>query len=87
MRYLFILALVGLAACAMKTPFTGPDGRQAYSLRCPPISGGIGGCYQQAGQLCPAGYDVIDGRSSTVGTINSTGGVIASQQTLTFQCR
>ena len=87
MKYLAVLALVALAACSMKTEFVGPDGRQSYSLRCPPISGGLGGCYKQAGQLCATGYDVIDGRSGTVGAFNANGGVITTQQTLTFQCR
>jgi hypothetical protein len=75
MRYLIVLSLVALAACGTRvTESTGPDGRPAFTMRCP-SDAGI--CYQEAAKRCPGGYEVIG--SGQVGPAN--------HPTLTVVCR
>jgi len=54
------LAAAIVIGCANNKPvqFSGPNGRQAYSMSCSG-RGGWGECYQQLGKLCPGGYDII----------------------------
>jgi hypothetical protein len=61
----------------------GPDGRQAYVMRCSGMGRSLADCYQKAGELCPAGYDVVGGQSGSVGA----GTVIALRTDLVVQCR
>jgi hypothetical protein len=81
MRYFAMLLLI-LSGCAVQPkPFTGPDGRQAYAMRC---GSHLDRCYEKAGQLCPSGgYDVIDRATGTI----MSGNVAAPSHTLAIQCR
>jgi hypothetical protein len=68
-RMLLPLVLVG---CATVTPIVMPDGRRGMSIDCTGESSWAG-CYQKAGQMCPAGYEVISkdgdvGNKVAVGT-------------------
>lgn len=53
---LALLALTGCAAVAPE-PFQGPSGKQAYSMKC---GRDWINCYNDAGRLCPNGYNIID---------------------------
>lgn len=74
MRYLFILALVGLAACGgtMK-PFPGPNGRPAFTAICSP--GDTGTCFQRLAASCQGAYDILDSTAS------------GNVHTITAECR
>lgn len=68
-RMLLPIVLVG---CAAATPIVMPDGRRGMSIDCTGESSWAG-CYQKAGQMCPAGYEVISkdgdvGNKVAVGT-------------------
>ena len=82
----FCLALVGCAVPA--TPVTGPDGHQAYVLKCSGYMRDRQDCLIKAGQLCPTGYSVVDDNSSTNGAI-VTGStvIIAKREYLTISCK
>lgn len=53
----FVSAVV-LAGCVSSKTVTGPSGGDAHYIRCGAAS--LDACYDQAGQLCPSGFDVID---------------------------
>ncbi len=60
MGRLFLLAIVGLAACDTVTArhFVGPDGSpQWWNIEC---HGDTSVCWRQAGAQCPHGYEVVD---------------------------
>ena len=78
MRYLIALAII--SGCASHAPkeFTGPNGRQAYAMRCH-----NSGCYERAGQLCRGGYTILDSSSGPVGV----GGVVSTRREIAFECK
>lgn len=66
MRNIIALSLAAfLGACTTVNEVRGPDGRVAYSLDC---GADRGGCYQKAGELCPAGYTMVDAAQGVVAT-------------------
>ena len=63
---LLTLGAALLAGCASAiTPFTSPDGRQAYAMAC---GNGFSRCYDKARELCGGDYDVIDRISGNIVT-------------------
>jgi hypothetical protein len=81
------IALV-LVGCATAKPITGPDGRQAFLIRC---SRDQGVCVEKAGEVCPRGYTVL-GASGTEGAFVSSGGGLTTvtptyRGQLMVQCR
>ena len=88
-----ILLLAGaallLAGCAVGvTPITGPDGKQAYVMKCSGYMRDRQDCLAKAGDLCPHGYAVVDDSSQTSGAmlIGSTVAV-AHRDYLTISCK
>lgn len=80
------LALAGCASATPK-PFSGPNGRPAYSMRCSGLGRTLDACYQKAGELCPAGYTVVDRSSSTIAVPAGGAMVAAPRETLAIECR
>lgn len=75
---------LALGGCIGVSTINGPDGRPAYALDC-----GMDrqACLKRAGELCPAGYAVIDDSSRTVAAPISGGFFMANQEYLTVSCR
>lgn len=88
---IFTAMLTGLAACSeaiSPKPFTGPDNRQAFAMKCSGFGRTLSQCYAKSGELCPLGYDIIDVSSGVAAVPTSTGGFIAApQHSLAIQCR
>ena len=63
-----VVAVIVSAGCSKAGPrkFTGPDGRDSYSISC---FRSLAGCYESAETLCKEGYDVID-RTAVVIDLN-----------------
>jgi hypothetical protein len=88
----YLLAIVGAAALAGcmsidPTPFRGPDGKQAYSMKCSGFGRTLDACYQKAGEVCPSGYSIVDRSSGTVGFMNQGNMMMAPQHGLVIQCK
>lgn len=84
MRTCFLL-FAALAGCATvePVPFTGPNGKQAYSMRCSGMGRTLDACYQKAGQVCPNGYAIVDRRAGVI----ASGGVAAPDYRLAVECK
>lgn len=78
-----------LVSCANIEPkrFTGPNGKEAYSMNCSGMGRTLDACYQKAGEVCPSGYHIIDRPSSVVGVPAAGGMLIAPKQGLLVECR
>lgn len=86
MRTLSVLILLLVAGCAVPIkpePFTGPSGRQAYTMACSGMGRTLAQCYQKAGELCPSGYNIVDRVSSVGGYPN---GMAFTSQRLVVEC-
>ncbi len=57
---------VGLLGCAEPTPrpITGPNGHQAYVMKCSGVVLTPGECHKKAASFCPAGYDTVEQATS-----------------------
>lgn len=76
-----------ISGCAIQpTSTTDADGRQGYTLNC---SSGIEACRQQAADLCPNQYDVIEHtkKSSTVVPHYGEYPMTINIETLTIKCK
>jgi len=89
MRRMAALGALALAGCVAVTPvpFSGPNGRQAYSMRCSGAGRSMQECYRVAGQVCPRGYDIIDSSSSTVGVGTNGTFVAGPRREMAIECR
>jgi len=90
MKYVVLILPLLLGACASinPQPFSGPNGRQAYSMRCSGMGRTLSACYQKTGELCPAGYNIIDRASGTVAVPVYGGGIVAApQHNLAIECK
>lgn len=84
------LVAVGLTACAeiQPKPFRGPNGGEAYTMRCSGMGRSMEQCFQKAGEMCPGGYWIVDKGSQTVGVPQTGGGtLIATRETLAIECK
>lgn len=52
--------LVACASSITAVPFKGPNGKQAYTMRCSGKGRSIEMCNRKAADVCPHGYDVIE---------------------------
>lgn len=90
MKRIALLTPLLLTACAavQPQPFSGPNGKQAYSMKCSGMGRTLDACYAKAGELCPGGYNIIDRASGTVAVPLSGGGFIAApQHNLAIECK
>jgi hypothetical protein len=86
---LHALVLFLVSSCADVSPqrFTGPNGGTAYSMGCSGMGRDWDDCYRAAGELCPAGYDILNQGSGVVGVPTAAGLMIAPKQTLAIECK
>lgn len=90
MRFLLMGCIaVLLAGCAVSvTPIKGPDGRQAYVMKCSGYMRDRQDCLVKAGELCPTGYIVVDDNSTTRGAVFTGNAVLmARRDYLTISCK
>lgn len=73
MKYLFLVSLLVLAGCASSQPTKGPNGEDAYLVKCG--NAVKSKCVSEANSLCPNGYVQLERKaddyadSTKVGTI------------------
>lgn len=80
------IVFIGCATVEPK-PLRGPNGRPGYSMKCSGFGRTLQECYEKAGQVCPAGYDVVD-RASGMVAVPVNGGVMAApQHSLVIECK
>lgn len=89
MRYLLVLLLAGCAS--EPVAFSGPNARQAYSMKCSGGGRSMSGCYEMAGKLCPSGYNIVGQNTATVAAPvpmqSGTGVVAAPRHELAIECK
>jgi len=66
-----LLAVIVLGGCATSKPIRGPNGTTAQLIECRGAS--IGACYEKAGDVCPAGYLLLDRQPSQAGVMLPVG--------------
>lgn len=83
-----LILLLTLSACAEVTPeyFKGPNGRDAYVMRCSGLGRSWAKCYAKAGEVCPSGYEILSQQSGTVAVPVGGGILAAPRQTLVIEC-
>lgn len=85
MRIAFLCVTLLMVGCAITPkPFTGPSGKQAYSMNC---GSDLPGCYQKAGEVCPTGYNILDRASGTVGVPSQGATVMVPTHNLSIECK
>ena len=67
----WVLAAFVLSGCATSKAINGPDGKMAQLIECRGAS--IGACYEKAGEVCPAGYLLLDRQPSQSGVLLPVG--------------
>ncbi len=83
---IFLLSLVGCMSID-PTPFNGPNGKQSYSMQCNGMGRTMDACYQKAGEVCPAGYSIIERSSSMVGYMNQGIMMMRPREQLAIECK
>lgn len=58
MKNLFLILLLLIAGCATSKPVRGPNGENAYQVKCG--NAVKSKCTAKAADLCPSGYRVLD---------------------------
>ena len=87
-RYLVLLALLTSCAAIEPQQFVGPNGKTAYSVRCSGMGRTLDACYKKAGEICPAGYTIVDRAYGTVAVPVPGGGMlVAPQHNLAIECK
>lgn len=90
MRSTILAVAALLAGCAAIEPqrITGPSGKPAYFMQCSGQGRTLAACYQKAGEVCPAGYSVVDRASDSRVFSTAPGQVHTSvQHALVIECR
>lgn len=84
-----VAACALLAACASVEPqqFVGPNGRTAYSMECSKGGRSLDACYKKAGEVCPAGYAIIDRASTTQITPTQFGPIGSPRHSIAIECK
>lgn len=84
----FLSFLLLLSSCAPVEPiaFKGPKGNPAYSMRCSGMGRTLAQCYKKAGELCPAGYTIVDRASGVVGLPVRGGMMLTPHHSLAIEC-
>lgn len=85
MRYLWLLAAVGLGGCVRTAPVMAPDGSHGILIsNCNDSQA----CYEKAAEICPRGYNVFDRQNQTWAYVPAFYGTRAvNQQELFISCR
>ena len=91
MRILTLLALAALSGCVTASPLVLPNGHQGQLIRCGGAYLEMTDCVAKAGELCPAGFDIVGAdRSSQPFLLASNGtlmGGTIERRSLIVSCR
>lgn len=78
-----------VSGCTTSEPLTSPNGLPGFSVDC--SAGRWSDCYEEASQLCPHGYVVIDRVGDTDTLVSETDGDLSFQtmasRELMIECR
>ncbi len=87
-RLVFFILPVLIAACGIEpTPFVGPNGNTAYSMRCSGMGRSLDACFVKAGEICPSGYNIIDRSTGVVGLPTAQGTMIGTTESMAIECK
>lgn len=88
-KSLILLATILLASCAVPvTQISGPNGQPAFVLKCSGYGRDRQDCLAKAGEICPAGYAVVDDNSQVNGAVVTRYNVIvAHKEYMTISCK
>ena len=90
-KLIIVMAACGvLSACTTAHPMILPDGTTGQVIGCGGVQHSMMDCYEKAGKMCKAGYDVISGGeeygvNSRMATLGGTN-VGAIDRTLIVKC-
>jgi hypothetical protein len=56
-------SLLALTSCISSKQLTLPNGHPGYAIKCDGHLHDMTDCMARAGELCPTGYDVLDGNT------------------------
>ncbi len=66
MKYPIIAyVLVACVSCATSSKIVLPSGETGFAVDCDGTAVSMSKCYEEAGKVCPSGYDVIDQHQNT----------------------
>ena len=84
---MILLMLTSSCAAIEPVPFKGPNGKEAYSMRCSGMGRTIEDCYQKAGEICPDGYTIINQESSLAGSAGQGSAYLVTKRGLAIECK
>jgi len=84
--YLIPILFLGCATIEPE-PFEGPNGRQAFSMKCSGWGKDIHMCYEKSSELCPSGYQIIDTTEKVKGASTGYGVVVKTHKYLAIECK
>jgi len=71
-------------------PLTLPNGQPGQAISCPGTVRTIADCYIKAGEVCPAGYDIVDASGEAHPMVVASGGTLVGgsvvSRSLLVQC-
>ncbi len=82
------IAIVALASCTSSKSMLGPNGRQAFYIKCPASS--VDKCYKEATRVCPRGYAFADKGNNAPGVVVPVGNVLVAghgPNTMFVECK
>ena len=77
------LMLATLAGCVTARPLTLPSGQHGQAISCPGTLRSMADCYVKAGEVCPAGYDVVDASGETHPMMTVVNGTLVAGSVVT----
>ncbi|MBL0422389.1 hypothetical protein JI739_18720 [Ramlibacter sp. AW1] len=89
MRFALVLGLLALSGCASVEPqkFVGPSGKTAYTMDCAGYGRTVAECFKRAGEVCPAGYNVVSQTNAPIGIPTMHGLMIMSDDKMAIECK
>jgi hypothetical protein len=86
-----LISAAGLIGCVSATPTTLPDVTAGQIIRCSGRYSLIADCYQKAGGICPAGYDIVGGAAEAQSFVVANGGTFvagsSTSRSMLVHCR
>lgn len=91
MRFVYVMLLAVLAGCANSQQVKGPDGKDAYLVKCG--NAVKEKCTEKATELCPRGYRLLEREANRYDDLTKVGNVgqleikMDTTTTLLVQCK
>jgi hypothetical protein len=83
---LIVFLFIGYASVD-PIPFKGPNGKDAYSMKCSGMGRTLDKCFVKAGEVCPNGYNIISQTSGTVAVPVGASIGAAPKQAMAIECK